>query len=358
MVPFELPSVLVATSPTCSNRQESTDEANQEQERVQALEQGLREMAEHITVGVDKISLRYPLTEAAYGPELAPFKGRGRRLVEAEPHSPHIRVYGRGYSDDLAQQSCLTVTVEFNPSRSLPGEGLCPLSWTEPLVRQGFDALQDRLPCAVPASEVVLTRIDLARDFAVERTARWLDAGLGTRAAHARKQAGYFGRGDGCLQTVVSQTSSMRFNLYDKLKQAPSEHSRQNPLRWEAQVTDMKALRKLGVGSLDRLSSQHLSRAMARLWIQSRTGEVVCRPSVGEVVRGSDLPPHDKRAVAVWLLDSQEQLGLHDDLTRRDVQVLRRRARELGIHTRAGHVEVRTGLERLDLLLGAPVPVR
>lgn len=354
--PYELP-VLVTSSPVRSNRQGNKQEADQGLERILALEEGLRDLAVDITVGVDRVSLRYPLAESAYGPELAPFKGRGRRWVEDQPHSPHIRVYGLDYTDGLVQQSCPTVTVDFNPSRSKPHEGLCPLAWTEPVVRRGFDALQERLPCAVPASEVALTRIDLARDFTVPLTGRWLAASVGNRAARARKQAGYFGR-DGRLQTVVSETASTRVVLYDKYEQSPSEHTSRYRLRWEAQITGSQPASKLGVGSLDRLGTQRLCRAMASMWIKGKMGETVCRPQVGEVVRDSHLRPHDKRAVLAWLHDEQEHLGLHDDLPRRDVQHLRQLARDIGVHLKHnGRVEVRTGLERLDLLLGRPVLV-
>jgi hypothetical protein len=365
---------------TSSNRSENRANSNNNSEASDNGESSSSGLQQHapallpsydFSVGVDNLSLRWPLAEAGYDLDtFQTYKQPGRLLDPDDKFSPYIRIkpqYGHEQVDDLvgspwelARDSRYVVTAQFNPARTASlangGDGLCPFDMVQPVARAGFDGLQELLPAACAWQEVIVARIDLARDFAVDDPALWIEQGRGVRHRHARSQSIYFGR-DGSAQTLVSGVKGQRCQLYDKpaerkaKKQPLTAWTREHNLRFESQLTAPRVV-PTGLGTLERLTTRNLQRALVKVWAESRVGDIRISPSLGQLVAATNLSGFDKLLLLGWLEGRQEGLGLDSDVPKEERTRLRAMARHVGVRVRGNSVQAQAQTMRLDLVRG------
>lgn len=322
---------------------------------------------------MDKLQLRWPLAEAAYDHAVFAAYMQGRLYDPADQFSPYIHIkpqYGYERVDafldgpmELKKDATYNATVQLNPARTASlfngGCGLCPFDMLQPIAHKGFEALQHLLPAACSWQEVQVTRIDLARDFAVDDPAQWVEQGRGVRHRHARNQALYVGR-DGSAQTLVGGVKGQRSQLYDKQAECKDEQCStwygKHNLRFESQLTYPKVMPN-GLGTLERLTTRNLQRALSKLWDESRTGNIRLTPSAGQLVAASNLGAHDKVMLLGWLESRRMRLALDDGLRKEERIRLRKQAADLGISVRGNSFKTEAQVMMLGLVLGQPVPV-
>ncbi len=253
----------------------------------------------------------------------------------------------------------LWATVEFNPShiaRKLAGQvgGLCPWDSAQAFCVLLLEALRGVAPARAHPHDIKVVGLHLARDFCVEDASAWVAAAMGTTPAWSRGQAMFVGP-KRKPETMQSGSKTTRVVLYDKRTQAPSAWSEVYGLRWEDQLAGSETLTRLGMGTVGALTKTSLAFATARLWRQSKLGEVVKTPALSRVLAGSGLPPALARDLLGWLTARVDGLPLDDDLSAEQVAEYAQRARSVGVAVSRRNVVVTVNPRRLDLVTGAEI---
>ncbi len=109
---------------------------------------------------------------------------------------------------------------------------------------------------------------------------------------------------------------------------------------------------RLGLGTVGKLTASCLALATARLWRQSKLGEVVKTPTLSRIVAGSTLPPAPARDLLGWLTARADGLPLDDDLPAAQLAEYVNRASTLGVAVSRRGVMVNAEPRRLDLVSG------
>ncbi len=143
--------------------------------------------------------------------------------------------------------------------------------------------------------------------------------------------------------------------LYDKCAQAPNAWSEVYGLRWEDQLVGRGTLSRLGLGTVGALTNTSLAFATARLWRQSKLGEVVKTPALSRVVASSGLPPPLARDLLGWLTARADGLPVDDDLSPARFSEYANRAHSVGVAVSRRDVVVTVNPRRLDLVTGAEI---
>lgn len=189
-----------------------------------------------------------------------------------------------------------------------------PLGQRPGLLRSDARALRGVAPASADPHDIKVVGLHLARDFCVDDPSAWVVAAMGTTPAWSRRQAMFVGR-KRQPETMQSGSKSTRVVLYDKYAQAPNAWSEVYRLRWEDQLVEGKTLSRLGLGTVGSLTSTSLAFATARLWRQSKLGEVVKTPALPRVVATSNLSRGEARDLLGWLTARASGLQLDDDLS-------------------------------------------
>ncbi len=345
---------------TSSNVTAIRPESRRHQQYMQdaALATSLLPLSNSLLAGVDRLRLSFSLDPAETdGEALVTYRGRGRNTepvaVDGMPLPVHLTI--RGQSGPIGM-SDLWATVEFNPShiaRKLAGQvgGLCPWDSAQAFCVLLLEALRGVAPARADPHDVKVVGLHLARDFRVDDPSAWVAAAMGSTPAWSRGQAMYVGR-DRKPETMLSGSQSTRVVLYDKCAQAPNAWSEVYGLRWEDQLVGRGTLSRLGLGTVGALTSTSLAFATARLWRQSRLGEVVKTPALPRVVATSNLPPAQARDLLGWLTARDSDLPLDDDLSAAQLAEYVKRASTLGVAVSRRGVTVNAEPRRLDLVSG------
>jgi hypothetical protein len=264
-------------------------------------------------VGVDKVRIAFPLEPQCNNGSAEIFTRNGfartqsdGRLKWAEGFTQkgteapiYCKVINNGY----------TAIMEFNPSRQLDryGSTLCApddvyktVAWAVETFNEAFRPVWtiDRQTGAFiesPAqwpesweSQVVIRRLDLARDFSIEHPDFGLDPYLRIKKKGQKKDAVY--RDNGEAQTIAwGRGNRLRTHFYNK-SQAPSHKCEENQWRFEIQAR-RSWLRPKGIASLADISNELCIELLAERWALSRFD--------GEIFLGDDKVDFFEKAYAI-----------------------------------------------------------
>jgi hypothetical protein len=311
-----------------------------------------RDSSQGIGIGIDKLALSLPIM----------------RIVQDKLLWDNVNTHWAQAHDYLNINTSLHVTarqvglglrctVEYNPSRVIDpyGWSLCTTEEVFPTVGTIMNQLRGRVDLEGELDDILVTRLDVARDFKVSDPQFFL---TGLRPLHRRNGANpslWFDEKSGAASSLRVGTSwspnPRRPNyvtLYDKYLKARTPESR-GVLRWE--MSARKWTRRYGdIKTLADLTPERVRRFALDRWSWSRMGEVV----VGE----DEFV--DRVYAAEWLTQVKKDRFLGQYLgLRQGKRVLQGTAREEfnGIQRRLGVTlsgDTRT-CRRLDFLTGGEI---
>jgi len=325
--------------------------------------------------GVDTVNLSFPVFLAACD-ESSSMWTKSSSLIDLETgeeycgwtgyHStPHgdVRV-----SLNLTKNRCY---LQFNAARLLHGKSkeLLPPAALKHLVG---NLLFDLQPAVMPefdiderngvlsrspdwASEVKITRLDLARNFEIFQNMAEVKKALEMAKPRYGKTKISYENSDGGWTLVNGTASTGQDRIYDKSKELKSvpmeERLSQNAqiLRFEAQLQKDR-LKRSGMTTLEAVSDEMSWIAINDRWNACQWGITVHEPgTLGQALSG--LEPKRQKDVAGYLF--MASLGTDALLTsayRREMQKI---CRELGLHVGSPLSEQGKGVLELNLQSGA-----
>lgn len=314
-------------------------------------------------VGIDRISLSFPISSFEQAPESWSSKKvlDPGRLSETRFWGSTLRVREAGVFVGVMEQGVTGRTrgkVECNPSRIW-----APHGWELVSVEVAHQALGYVLPVVqefmTPLAEIDIWRVrrlDVARDFeGVSRPDDTIRAVAPLPRNWARTNKLYTDPRKHGAQTLEAGSGAGTVRLYDKHVETGGSAPK-GTLRWEAQCRD---------GWLDHYGNIRLVRdlhldsclAMARnRWLWSNMGVVVGgMTSVYDVVEAARMTWREQGGFLGWLW--AQALGRSPDVSRETKARYRQLQRDLGVVVDSGKLEVREGAStrRLDWETGREV---
>lgn len=244
------------------------------------------------TFGIDRIALTYGIADASLSSRLHQYRN-GQSI---EGCAFHLHMKARSLAGGHT-----ALRLEFNPSRVADPRSSTLASVPDTLVsveRVLTMLAEMRLfPPRWDPPAARITRLDIARDFYVLSPSTWLEFHRGTYAKYARRQQGHFSR-EGFLTGLKSGSEGTALALYDKTGRHASDAWLDNAnLRFEAQLRGYGGLRRRGLASLYRLTSEAVDREARRLWDKSRFGAAA-------------MPEHPWSAIARYTEDPDRRVRL------------------------------------------------
>ena len=245
--------------------------------------------------------------------------------------------------------------VEYNPARVLDAEGtsLAPLGDVYDLtadvvgeiVREGLLS-----PAVGSLGEMKVKRVDVARDFVVDRPGFFVDALRTVARPWVRRTAVYSGANG--AQTLMAGSNAGQCRLYDKFEESGGKCA-PGTLRWEVEARDW-AQRFGGVETMADLRDDEKVAEMAwNRWEWSGMGhDVMARDEMVRRVQASGLSPAKQRGLIGWLVMSAA--GCPSELGFQAQAEYRKIARELGI-TLGSDAVSESFSARLDMESGTAV---
>lgn len=249
--------------------------------------------------------------------------------------------------------------AEWNPSRVLDPEGwgVAPIDDAVGTVRDVVDALACELmaPAVRNADQCRVKRLDVARDFDVERPDFYL-SGLGPiRRPWARRNLVHFDPSRNGAQTLMVGSGAGLVRLYDKHAETGGK-APEGSLRWEAECRSGWATNYGGIRTVGDLKDNTTVATLAgNRWEWSAMGvEVSARSRVLEKVKRSGLSPAKQMAFMGWLMYNAE--GIDPKVSRNTAALYSQLARGLGVALGPEVVGDATGfVGRLDWASGREV---
>jgi hypothetical protein len=213
----------------------------------------------------------------------------------------------------------LRCTVEYNPSRVIDpyGHSLCPAEEVFPTVARIMNQLRGRVDLDAKVADILVTRLDVARDFRVSDPQFFLTGLRPLHRSHGANPSLWFDERSGAassLRVGTSRAANGRrpdyVTLYDKHLKAGAPET-QGILRWEMSGRTWPE-RYGGIKTLAELTPERVQALARDRWSWSRMGDVVVgedepstrptRPSGSRRSRGvasSAMPsPYDRGSVS------------------------------------------------------------
>jgi hypothetical protein len=246
--------------------------------------------------------------------------------------------------------------VEFNPARVIDPDGvtLCPLGDVYDLtadvvgevVREGLVE-----PAVGSLGEMRVKRVDLARDFVVDRPGWFVDALRTVPRPWVRRTSVYSGANG--AQTLMAGSNAGSCRLYDKHEQTGGV-APPGTLRWEVEA---KAWAERFGGVETMADMQDLDRVADLAWNRwewSGMGhKVMAKDEMIRLVESSGLSPAKQRSFVGWLV--MQSVGTPQRLSNDTASEFRRIARDLGIALGVDDPAVPAFSARLDMESGTAV---
>lgn len=324
--------------------------------------------------GVDTVNLSFPVCLSACD-ESSSIWTKSSSLIDLETgqeYSGWTGYYSTPFGDvrvslNVTKQRCY---LQFNAARLLHGKSkeLLPPAALKPLVG---NLLLDLHHAVMPdfdiderngvlnrrqtwASEVKLTRLDLARNFEIRQSINEVKKALELAKPRYGKTKISYENSDGGWTLVNGTASTGQDRIYDKsqeLKTVEMEEQMSQNLhifRFESQLQKDR-LKRTGMTSLEAISDQKAWAAIEERWDACQWGITVNEPgTLGKALAG--LEPKRQKDVAGYLF--MASIGTDVLLTRAYRTEMRKLCRTLGLSVGVPLYEQGVGLLSLDLDCG------
>jgi hypothetical protein len=328
--------------------------------------------------GVDTVNLSFPVCLSACD-ESSSIWTKSSSLIDLETgqeYSGWTGCHSTSHGDvrvslNVTKQRCY---LQFNAARLLHGKSkeLLPPAALKPLVGNLLEDLQYAVMPdfdidehvgvlsrrATWASEVKLTRIDLARNFEIRQSINEVKKALELAKPRYGKTKISYEKSDGGWTLVNGTSSTGQDRIYDKsheLKTVEMEEQMSQNLhifRFEAQLQKDR-LKRSGITTLEAVTEEKCWLAIIERWDACQWAITVNEPgTLGKALAA--LEPKRQKDVAGYLY--MASIGTDVLLTRAYRTEMRKVCRQLGLSVGMPLYEQGIGLLKLDLMSGELVP--
>jgi hypothetical protein len=316
----------------------------------------------HLSFGLDRVSITFPVR--SWERDVLAWDRKGTTKEGTPEYSeslstsvdvaPGAQLFVRVY-----QGESLWMTrrgrIDFNPARLLDpaGHGLAPVESLRDVVGEALGLVRGLVRPSCSLGDVVLTRLDVARDFeGVENPAPLLHALVAGSRKWARSKCAYFDPHGADAQTLsIGSGGAGMVRLYDKYVETGGAVPR-GTVRFEAECRKPWLKNYGGITTLSDVGDERVEELARNRWEWSEMGRAVVG-SYDEVVAAVEgLGLSGKEAVALlgWIV-AQWAGGAIQPSSRTTVSKYRKLTRQAGVCLAVGEVTSR----RLDFDLGTEV---